>query len=70
MKTTVANAIIVSGTSGVVPPRWGLEFVGDTACYKHVAPLALSAGVACQKKWVVFLTNRGEINCFPDERTR
>jgi hypothetical protein len=24
-----------------MPPRWGLCFVGDTACYKHVAPLAL-----------------------------
>jgi hypothetical protein len=22
-------------------PRWGLESVGDMACYKHAAPLAL-----------------------------
>ena len=41
MKTTDANAISVSGTHGVMPPRWGLEFVGDVVCYKHVAPLAL-----------------------------
>ena len=25
-----------------MPPRWGLGFVRDEACYKHVAPLALS----------------------------
>jgi len=24
-----------------MPPRWGLGFIGDVACYKHVAPLAL-----------------------------
>jgi len=25
-----------------MPPSWGWAFVGDVACYKHVAPLALS----------------------------
>ena len=25
-----------------MPPRWGLELFGGVACYKHVAPLALS----------------------------
>jgi len=24
-----------------MPPRWGLGFIADVACYKHVAPLAL-----------------------------
>jgi len=24
-----------------MPPRWGLACIGDVACYKHVAPLAL-----------------------------
>jgi len=44
MKTTIANSTMVSGMSGVMPPRWGLKSVGDSACYKHVAPLALGLG--------------------------
>ena len=41
MKTRFNNSIIVSGTPGVVPPRWGLGFFANGVCYKYVAPLAL-----------------------------
>jgi len=40
MKTTFGTTMF--GASGVMPPRWGWGFVRDVACYKHVAPLALS----------------------------
>ena len=43
MKTTAnRNTMNVPVTHVAdVPPRWGLGFVEDLACYKHVAPLAL-----------------------------
>jgi hypothetical protein len=42
MKATFGQSTILVGTIGAMPPRWGLEFVGEVACYKHVAPPALS----------------------------
>lgn len=42
MKAKFGQSTTLFGASGVLPPRWGLGFVGDVACYKHVAPMALS----------------------------
>jgi hypothetical protein len=42
MQTTCGNSGTLLGADGVMPPRWGWGFAGDVACYRDVAPLALS----------------------------
>ena len=46
MKTIFTNSTTMSDAGAAMPPRWGLELVGDVVCYKHVAPLALAASNA------------------------
>ena len=34
-----------------MPPRWGLELIGNATGYKHVAPLALSPPIPLQREF-------------------
>ena len=41
LKADSDQSTILFGASVIMPPRWGLGFVEDVGCYKHVAPPAL-----------------------------